>query len=89
MANISELYRFHRIIVHKIKLSDVEDPDLYVAEPIYQWQQTPQGKFVMEHGQDVSWQREIDMSTMGYAYSILAEFEPKKLTEYYLRFGKE
>jgi len=87
MANISELNQFHRIVVHKIKLSDVEDPDLYVAEPIYQWQQTPQGMFVMNHGQDVSWKREMDMSTMGYAYSILAKFEPKKLTEYYLKFG--
>ena len=28
------------IKVHEIKMGDVEDPDLFVASPIYEWQQT-------------------------------------------------
>jgi len=89
MAN-TELYQFHRIVVHTIIMGDTEDPDLYVAEPIYQWQQTPKGKFVMENATEPpEWHRRIDIHTFGYIYSIIAEFEPKKLTEYYLRFSKE
>ena len=34
-----------KVVVHKIRMGDVEDPDLYVAEPIYNWQQTDAGKF--------------------------------------------
>ena len=26
--------------VHEIKIADIEDPDLFVASPIYDWQQT-------------------------------------------------
>jgi hypothetical protein len=33
-------------IVHTFKLSDVDDVDLYAAEPIYNWQQTEVGKWV-------------------------------------------
>lgn len=76
------------ICVHKIKMGDVEDPDLLVAEPIYQWQQSEQGQFVMKHGENVSWERYIDSSTYGYAYNILADLETKKLSEFYLRWGK-
>ena len=32
-------------------MGDVEDPEIYCAEPIYQWQQTPAGKWCMEKPQ--------------------------------------
>ena len=76
------------IVVHTISMGDVEDPDLMVADPIWKWQQTDQGKFVMENSvQTPRWLRAVDPSTYGYKYSILAEFDEKKLVEYYLRWG--
>jgi hypothetical protein len=79
----------HKIIVHKFNLSDVEDPDLYAAEPLWNWQQSDAGQFVMKHAIDKpEWHRHPDPMFMGYRYIIIAELESKKLSEFYLRFGK-
>ena len=76
------------VVVHTITMGDVEDPDLYVAEPIWKWQQTDQGKFVMEHAtQTPKWHRSVDPYSYGYKYAILAELDDKRLAEFYLRWG--
>jgi hypothetical protein len=79
----------HKIVVHTFQMGDVDDPDLYAAEPLYQWQQSDQGQWVMENSMDTpEWHRHTDYSSFGYKYAITAVFESKKLTEFYLRFGK-
>lgn len=76
------------IVVHTIRMGDVEDPDLFVAEPIWKWQQTDVGKFVMEHAKETPrWIREIDAYSYGYKYAIMAAFDERTLTEFYLRYG--
>ena len=80
----------HKVVVHRFRMGDVEDPDLYAAEPLYKWQESDPGKFVMEHAVDKPvWHRHLDQSTYGYQYAIVAELETKKLSEYYLRWGNE
>ena len=27
----------HKIVVHKFSVGDVEDPDLYAAQPLWEW----------------------------------------------------
>jgi hypothetical protein len=78
-----------QIVVHTFTVGDVEDPDLYAAKPIYQWQQTDAGKWVMENCVDDApiWNRYMDPTYYGHMYMISAVFEGKKLTEFYLRFG--
>ena len=79
----------HKVVVHRIRMSDVEDPDLMVAEPIWQWQQTDAGKFIMQNAiVQPEWHRQLDHQLYGWQYSIVAELEKKKLSEYYLRFDK-
>jgi hypothetical protein len=77
------------VAFHKIHMGDVEDPDLFVAEPIYQWQQTDAGKFVMEKSIPNSprWERRPDLQYWGHVYYIFAEMDERSLTEYYLRWG--
>lgn len=78
-----------QIVVHEFRMGDVEDPDLYAAEPLYQWQKSDEGTWVMENSMDTpEWHRHADPYNYGHQYSITAVFELKKLTEYYLRFGK-
>ena len=65
--------RFRDVCVHEIIMGDVEDPDLFVADPIWKWQQTEAGKFVMEHAEDQPyWTRHLDYNTYGYRYCIVA-----------------
>jgi hypothetical protein len=77
----------HKVVVHKFTVGDVEDPDLYAGEPLYRWQQSEAGKFVMEHATETpKWERTIDHMHFGYQYAIVATLEKKKLSEFYLRF---
>ena len=78
----------HKVIVHRFRMGDVEDPDLYAAEPLWQWQQSESGQWVMEHAIEAPiWHRQHDISSFGYQYIVVAELEAKKLTEFYLRWG--
>lgn len=80
----------HKVVVHKFSMGDVEDPDLYAAEPMWKWQQSEQGKFVMENAVDQpEWHRQLDHTTYGYQYAIVAELEKNKLAEFYLKWGKD
>jgi hypothetical protein len=79
----------HKVVVHRFRVGDVEDPDLYAASPIHDWEISEQGKFVMKHAVDVpEWHRQLDGQSYGHQYAIVAELEAKKLSEFYLRWGK-
>jgi hypothetical protein len=79
----------HKVTVHSFSLGDVEDPEIYAAGPIWAWQQTDAGKFVMEHAVNTpSYHEGLDFNSLGYRYAIVAELEAKKLSEFYLRWGK-
>jgi len=76
-----------RYLVHTIKMGDVEDPDLFVAEPIWKWQQTEAGKWIMENAMEKpSWYRQVDYTTFGHTYQIIADLTPEQITYYELKF---
>jgi hypothetical protein len=71
-------------------MGDVEDPDLYAAQPLWEWQNSEMGKWVMSNAcQTPSWHRTVDPHTYGYAYSIQAELSPKNYTYWWFRWGHE
>ena len=79
----------HKIVVYQFRMGDVEDPDLYAAQPIHEWEQSDAGKFVMENAVDTpEWHRQLDPMSYGHQYAIVAELEAKKLSEFYLKWGK-
>lgn len=69
-------------------MGDVDDVDIYVAKPIYEWQQTEHGRWVMEHAQDLRYNTGADPNTFGYRITIVGEIDEGPLvTEYLLRWG--
>jgi hypothetical protein len=87
-GNYQRVEEIHKVVVHRFTMSDVEDPDIYAAEPIWQWQQSDAGKFVMEHAvEQPEFHKHMDVSVYGWRFAITAKLEKKKLTEYYLKFG--
>lgn len=79
----------HKVVVHTFLLSDVDDPDIYAAGPIFDWQRSKAGQFVMKHAVETpSYHKHIDHQIYGYRVDITAELEKKKLSEFYLRWGK-
>jgi hypothetical protein len=74
-------------VVHTIRMGDVEDPDIMVGQPIYEWTQTDAGKWIMENTfPKPSWHRHIDSTTYGYTYKIRAYLTPKQLTYFKLKY---
>ena len=74
-------------VVHTFALSDVDDPDIYAAEPIWEWQQSEAGKWVMKNAYDKpSWHRQMDYMLYGYNYQIRAELTPEQITFFELKF---
>jgi len=74
-------------VVHTIRMSDVEDPDLMIAQPIWEWQQTDAGKWIMENSNPApSWHRHTDFNTYGHIYQIRAYLTHKQLTYYKLKY---
>jgi hypothetical protein len=81
--------RFADVKVHEFNLGDVEDPDLYAAEPIWKWQQTEVGQWIMEHAVDKPfWHRHVDPYTFGYKYYIIARLTEQDQTFWALKWQK-
>ena len=79
--------RFRDVLVHEIRMGDVDDPDLFVADPIWHWQQTEAGKFIMEHAAEQPyWTRHVDPMTYGYKYAIMARLSEQNETFYRLKY---
>jgi hypothetical protein len=73
--------RFRDVCVHEIRMGDVEDPDLFVASPIWDWQQTAPGKFIMEHAeQEPYWTSHLDYNSYGHVYRIMARLSEQNET---------
>lgn len=78
-----------QVTVHEFTMGDVEDPDLYAAEPLYKWQQSEIGQWVMEHAVETPcWHRMPDDVSYGYKYKITAKLQGARLTEWILKYGR-
>lgn len=76
-----------KITFHSFRMGDVDDVDIYVAQPIYEWQQTEKGKWVMAHARDLQYHTSADSSCFGYRTTIRGELEERTATEYLLRWN--
>ena len=78
---------YERRLVDSMRMSDVEDPELYAAVPIVEWQKTEKGAWVMAHSIDPTFHITVDPISYGYVISITAHITPKRWTEFCLRFS--
>jgi hypothetical protein len=69
------------VVVASFNIGDVEDLDLYAAEPIIRWQVTDAGRWVIEHAvEQPFWHRVMDPMTWEHRYHIVARLkEPDEL----------
>lgn len=78
----------YRIVAFTIMMTDLDDPDLAVAEPIWKWQKTEEGKWVNERSlEKPTCIRTICYSTLGYRYDIVAYLDERDLTYWRLKYG--
>lgn len=76
------------VVVHRFKMGDVDDPDLYAAQPLYEWEQSEMGQWVMSHAVDQpEWRRNMNISLYGYEYVIVAKLTARDYTFWQLKWG--
>ena len=81
--------RFSDVCVHTFTVGDVEDPDIYAGEPIWQWQQSEAGQFIMEHAVETPfWHRHIDPYEYGYKFYIVARLTEQDQLYWALKWQK-
>ena len=74
-----------KVLLHEFRMSDCDDVEIYMAEPIYKWQQTDLGKWCMENATDLQFQTQVDPMTMGHRVIITGILSGKHLTYFLLK----
>jgi hypothetical protein len=84
------VHQIHKVIVHRFQMGDVEDPDLYAAQPLWEWQQSEMGKFVMERSVETPiWHRQVDVANYGHQYAVEAFLKGADYSFWVLKWGNE
>jgi hypothetical protein len=82
--------RFCDVCVHEFRLSDVDDPEIYLAEPVSDWQKSEAGQWVMEHAaQQPYWIKQMDLTSYVYQIRIMARLSEQNQTFFQLKWGKQ
>jgi hypothetical protein len=77
-----------KITFHTFAMGDVDDPEIYAAQPIWEWQQTEQGKWVMEHCADPQYSVGADPVTWGHRVKLYGDLNDKDATFFQLKWGQ-
>lgn len=81
-------YRIYTITVHEFRLGDVDDVEIYAAQPLWEWQQSEAGKWVMDHAiEPPEWHRHTDYVSFGHRFIIRAKLKDKDYTFWTLKWG--
>ena len=76
-------------VVHKIAMGDVEDPELYAAEPIIKFERTEKGQWLHEHSyKEMVFNIRPNPETYGWMVVISAWLNERDLTFYKLKWGE-
>ena len=75
------------MILHSFTMGDVEDPYLYAAFPISEWQQTEHGQWIMSNVVDEpTFHITPDVNNFGYRVIITGNLTPEAATYFTLKY---
>lgn len=74
------------MIFHSFTMGDCEDPEIYAAHPLYEWQQTEMGAWVMKHCPSPTYQIGPDLDSWGYRVTIHGELSVEDATFFTLKY---
>jgi hypothetical protein len=83
--------RFSDVCVHEFTVDcDVDDPVLYVGEPLLAWQNSESGQWVMEHAAEQPyWIKNLDVHLYIYQVRVMARLSEQNQTFFQLKWGKQ
>ena len=79
-----------KITFHTFGMGDVEDPEIYAAQPIWEWQESEAGKWVMENAVEKPYYiQAMDYNSWGHRYKIMARLSEQNQTFWKLKWGNK
>lgn len=75
------------VVLHSFPMGDVDDIEVYAAQPIYEWQQTDEGKWAMENADNIYWIARPCALTFGTRIEIMGTLSGKQATLWTLKKG--
>ena len=77
-----------KLTVYEFNMGDVEDPELYAADPLYKWEKSEVGQWVMKNSKTQPvFNVSHNFETYGYKCRVTAELEGEALTFFKLKWG--
>jgi hypothetical protein len=81
------VYKIYNTIVHSFMMGDVDEPDLYAAQPLWEWENSEAGQWVMENAIETPmWHRQADYTTYGTRYVITAKLKDVDHTYFLMKY---
>lgn len=75
------------MLVKEIRMGDCEDPYLYAAFPIAEWERTEEAEYVKSHSaEQLVFYCDASPEMFGFVIRIYAELEGEALTYYRLKY---
>jgi len=75
--------------VYEFRVGDVDDPEIYAASPLWEWERTEQGMWVMENAvESPVYYRDVDPASFGHKFSIMAKLKAQDAVFFKLKWGK-
>jgi hypothetical protein len=79
-----------KLAVHKFYIGDVEDIELYAAEPLYQFEQSEKGQWIMQNALETpKWHQRFTADSFRIMIYIEAKFSDEMATFFELKWGIE
>ena len=86
----NKAYKIYKTVVHRFQMGDVEDPDLYAAQPLWEWQQSEMGAWVMERSVETPiWHRRMNNNQFHTEYAVQAFLKGIDYTFWVLKWGND
>jgi hypothetical protein len=77
-----------KLTLHSFNIGDVEDPELYAAEPLHKFMQTEQGQWIKANCPDPRYIVRPDIQCWGHKIIVYGDVEDQLATEYLLRWSR-
>ena len=79
-----------KAVIGRLTLGDVEDPEIYAAGPLIEWQNSEKGQWCMENCIDAPYYSIMqDYNSWGYTIKIVGDLLEQDYTYFTLRLGEE
>jgi len=84
------VHEIRTVVVHRFTVSDVDDPELYAAEPLAEWQSSEQGQWVMSHAiEQPIWHKHNNWMNYAVQFAITARLKDRDYTYWALKWGSK